>query len=77
MEKQSSTFFLLILFFVPLTFAQENIEAIAKLHFKIQSRPMQWFEGYNLIQSGSYSPYQSHRSGVKQRFSLCCTNFWQ
>lgn len=66
MEKQSSTFFLLILFFVPLTFAQENIEAIAKLHFKIQSRPMQWFEGYNLIQSGSYSPYQSHRSGANR-----------
>lgn len=27
---------------------------------------MQWFEGYNLIQSGSYSPYQSHRSGANR-----------
>jgi hypothetical protein len=66
MEKRSSNFFLFLLLFVPLTFAQVNIESVAKLHFKIQSQPMQWFEGYNSIQSGSYSPYQSHRSGANR-----------
>ena len=66
MEKRSSNFFLFLLLFVPITFAQVNIEAVAKLHFTIQSQPMQWFEGYNSIQSGSYSPYQSHRSGANR-----------
>lgn len=66
MEKPSSTILLLILFFVPLTFAQVNIEAVAKLHYTIQSQSTQWFEGYNSIHSGSFSPYQSHRSGANR-----------
>lgn len=43
--------------------SQNNIEAIAKLHSKININKNKWFEGYNSILSGSYSPYQSHRSG--------------
>ena len=44
--------------------AQVNIEAVAKLHLKIESEPDNWFEGFQSYISGSYSPYQSHRSGV-------------
>lgn len=67
LEKQSSSnFFLCLLLFVPPTFGQVNIEAVAKLHFTIQSKPTQWFEGYNSIHSGTFSPYQSHRSGVNR-----------
>ncbi|MEO8232339.1 MAG: serine hydrolase domain-containing protein [Ignavibacteriota bacterium] len=36
---------------------------MAKLHFTIESQPSQWFEGFQSIERGLYSPYQSHRSG--------------
>ena len=42
--------------------AQVNIEAVAKLHSEIESEPDKWFEGFQSYVSGSYSPYQSHRS---------------
>ncbi len=47
-------------------FGQVNIEAIARLHFTIESEPDNWFEGYNSILSGPFSPYQSHRSGARR-----------
>jgi hypothetical protein len=53
----------IFLLFVTSANSQNNIEAIAKLHSKININKNNWFEGYNSILSGSYSPYQSHRSG--------------
>ncbi len=56
----------LFLLFIASANPQMNIEAIANLHFKINSNKSNWLEGYNSIQSGSYSPYQSHRSRVNR-----------
>lgn len=42
--------------------SQNNIDAIAKLHFKINANN-NWFDGYYSIVSGFHSSYQSHRSG--------------
>lgn len=44
-------------------FAQVEVEAVARLHFTIESSPGGWFEGYDAVRSGSFSPYPSHRSG--------------
>lgn len=43
--------------------AQVNIEAAARLYFSIEDKPNKWIEGYQSYISGSFSPYQSHRSG--------------
>ena len=47
-------------------FAQVDIESVARLHFAIEAHPNQWFEGYNGPVSGSFSPYQSHRSSMNR-----------
>ncbi len=47
-------------------FGQVNIEAVARLHFTIESEPDNWFEGYGSILSGSFSPYSSYRSGARR-----------
>ncbi len=47
-------------------FGQVDIESIARLHFTIESEPDNWFEGYDSILSGSFSPYSSHRSGPRR-----------
>ncbi len=52
-----------VMFFYSVGFGQVDIESIARLHFTIESEPDNWFEGYNSILSGSFSPYSSHRSG--------------
>ena len=54
------------LLFIPVLNAQVDIEAVARLHFQIASQPGQWFEGFESYKSGSYSPYQSHRSGMNR-----------
>ncbi len=38
-----------ILVFIPVVYAQVDIEAVARLHFKIESQPNHWFEGFNSI----------------------------
>jgi hypothetical protein len=43
-------------------FAQVDIEPVARLHYAIESKPTNWFEGFASIVSGSFSPYASHRS---------------
>lgn len=57
---------LLLYFFLScsLTSAQIDIEAVARLHFTIASHPNQYVEGYLSDIKGSYSPYQSYRSGA-------------
>jgi CubicO group peptidase (beta-lactamase class C family) len=52
--------------FYSAVYAQVNIEAVARLHFTIASEPNRWFEGYQSFLSGSYSPYESHRSGMNR-----------
>ena len=42
--------------------AQINIEAIARLHSAIENDKGMWHNGFGSIISGSFSPYQSHRS---------------
>ena len=54
------------LLFIPVLNAQVDIEAVARLNFQIASQPGQWFEGFESYKSGSYSPYQSHRSGMNR-----------
>ncbi|MFA5832904.1 MAG: serine hydrolase domain-containing protein [Bacteroidota bacterium] len=44
-------------------YAQVNIESVARLHFTIESEPNKWIEGYQSYIEGTFSPYQSHRSG--------------
>ncbi len=46
--------------------AQVNVEAVARLHFTIEAGPGDWFEGYQAMLSGSFSPYASHRSGGRR-----------
>lgn len=58
---------MVVLFFLcPVVYSQVNIEAVARLHYQIASQPGQWFEGFESYRSGSYSPYQSHRSGMNR-----------
>lgn len=46
--------------------AQPNTEAIARLHYSVMAQSNNWIEGYQSYRSGSYSPYQSHRSGMNR-----------
>jgi len=47
-----------------MTNGQIDIESEAKLHFTIAAYPNQYVEGYLSYINGSYSPYQSFRSGA-------------
>jgi len=43
--------------------AQVNIKAVAGLQYSISSKQKKFFEGFDTVVSGSFSQYQSHRSG--------------
>lgn len=60
------TYLAAFIMFYSVVNAQVNIEAVAKLHYEIDSAPNQWFEGYQNYLDGSYSPYQSHLSGTNR-----------
>ncbi|MDP1879375.1 MAG: hypothetical protein Q8K60_00380, partial [Parachlamydiaceae bacterium] len=49
-----------------LTQAQVNIESVAKLQAEVSANSKVFFEGYNSIVSGTYTAYESHRSGNKR-----------
>ncbi|MFA6456678.1 MAG: serine hydrolase domain-containing protein, partial [Bacteroidota bacterium] len=56
----------LLLLSISSMFGQVNIESVARLHYSIATEKNKWFEGYQSYVSGSYSPYQSHRSDERR-----------
>jgi CubicO group peptidase (beta-lactamase class C family) len=46
--------------------AQPDGESVARLHYRLASGSRSLFDGYQSYVSGSFSPYQSHRSGEKR-----------
>ncbi|MGH7492859.1 MAG: serine hydrolase domain-containing protein [bacterium] len=43
-------------------YAQIDLEAIARLHFKVEEDSANWFEGFARARAGTSAPYASHRS---------------
>ncbi|MFA6467414.1 MAG: serine hydrolase domain-containing protein [Bacteroidota bacterium] len=55
-----------MLMFATIASAQINVETVARLHYSVAADKNKWFEGFQSTVNGSFSPYQSHRSGERR-----------